>query len=114
MSSAEVTTEATKVTTDKDEDNTGSNNSGEIMRIAQFFRLLRIIKLFRIIRIFKLARHIGALKALGKTCNTYLTINCILCDVTVLISQEQLPRAGDVVPLPLHGSPHILLAGLRL
>ena len=38
------------------------------MRIAQFFRLLRIIKLFRIIRIFKLARHIGALKALGKTC----------------------------------------------
>ena len=39
------------------------------MRIAQFFRLLRIIKLFRIIRIFKLARHIGALKALGKTCN---------------------------------------------
>ena len=51
---AEVTSEAT--------------DSGEIMRIAQFFRLLRIIKLFRIIRIFKLARHIGALKALGKTC----------------------------------------------
>ena len=64
MSSAKVTTEATEATTDKNGD-----NSGEIMRIAQFFRLLRIIKLFRIVRIFKLARHIGALKALGKTCN---------------------------------------------
>ena len=69
VSKADVTTEATEVTTDKNGDNSGSSNSGEIMRIAQFFRLLRIIKLFRIIRIFKLARHIGALKALGKTCN---------------------------------------------
>ena len=69
MSNTEVTTEATENATDKNEDNPGSSNSGEIMRIAQFFRLLRIIKLFRIVRIFKLARHIGALKALGKTCN---------------------------------------------
>ena len=66
VSNADVTTEATEITTDKNGD---SEKSGEIMRIAQFFRLLRIIKLFRIIRIFKLARHIGALKALGKTCN---------------------------------------------